>query len=72
MSSKFDHLKELGVFRRPEDISISVEYFNPSFLVKKPNGSSRHVTDFADVGNYSNPQPSLLQVVDSTLRQIAK
>ena len=42
LQKKFDKLEELGVFKRPEDIGISVEYFNPSFLVKKPNGGPRH------------------------------
>ena len=69
---KFDHLEQLGVFRRPEDVGITVEYLNPSFLVKKPNGGSRLVTAFADVGRYSKPQPSLLPDVDSTLRLIAQ
>ncbi|KAK2549016.1 hypothetical protein P5673_030645 [Acropora cervicornis] len=32
--------KQLGVFRRPEDVGITAEYLNPSFLVKKPNGLS--------------------------------
>ena len=69
---KFDHLEQLGVFQRPEDVSITVEYPNPSFLVKKPNGGSRLVTAFADVGRYSKPQPSLLPDVDFTVRRIAK
>ena len=72
LQEKFDHLEQLGVFRRPEDADINVEYLNPSFLVKKPNGGSRLVTAFADVGRYSKPQPSLLPDVDSTLRLIAQ
>ena len=71
LQEKFDHLEQLGVFQRPEDVGITVEYLNPSFLVKKPNGGSRLVTAFADVGRYSKPQPSLLPDVDSTLRRIA-
>ena len=65
-------LEELGVFRRPEYVGSSVEYLNPSFLVKKSIGGSRLVTAFADVGRYSKPQPSLMPDVDSTLRHIAK
>lgn len=72
LQEKFDHLEQLRVFRRPEDVGITVEYLNPSFLVKKPNGGSRLVTAFADVGRYSKPQPSLLPDVDSTLRLIAQ
>jgi len=67
LQDKFDQLEELGVFQRPEEIDITVEYLNPSFLVKKTNGGSRLVTAFADVGRYSKPQPSLLPDVDSTL-----
>ena len=72
LQDKFDNLESLGVFKRPEDVGISVEYLNPSFLVKKPNGGSRLVTAFADVGRYSKPQPSLMPNVDSTLRLIAQ
>ena len=72
LQEKFDELEEMGVFRRPEDINISVEYLNPSFLVRKPNGGFRLVTAFADVGRYSKPQPSLMPDVDSTLRTIAR
>lgn len=72
LQEKFDDLEILGVFRRPEDVGITIEYLNPSFLVKKPNGGSRLVTAFSDVGRYSKPQPSLLPDVDSTLRLIAQ
>ena len=72
LQQKFDELEALGVFRRPEDINISVVYLNPSFLVKKPSGGFRLVTAFADVGRYSKPQPSLMPDVDSTLRHIAQ
>ena len=44
LQQKFDELKALGVFKRPEDINIPVEYSNPSFLVKKPSGGYRLVT----------------------------
>ena len=44
----------------------------PSFLIKKPNGSYRLVTAFADVGRYTKPQPTLMPDVDPTLRQIAQ
>ena len=64
--------EELGVFKRPEDIGISIEYLNPSFLVKKHSGGYRLVTAFADVGRYSRPQPSVMPDVDSTLRHIAQ
>ena len=72
LQEKFDHLEQLCVFRRPEDVGITVEYLNPSFLVKKPNGGSGLVTAFADVGRYGKPQTSVLPDVDSTLRRIAQ
>lgn len=72
LQQKFDDLEERGVFARPEDMDITVEYLNPSFLVKKANGGFRLVTAFADVGRYSKPQPALMPDVNSTLRQIAQ
>ncbi|KAJ8400993.1 hypothetical protein AAFF_G00389500 [Aldrovandia affinis] len=62
----------MSVFKKPEDVDVSVEYVNPSFLIKKPGGGFRLVTAFADVGRYSKPQPSLMPDVDSTLRLIAQ
>ena len=72
LQEKFDDLESQGIFQPPESVGVTVEYLNPSFLVKKPNGGHRLVTAFADVGRYSKPQPSLLPDVDSTLRAIAK
>jgi hypothetical protein len=73
LQNKFDELLQLGVFKRPEDISVVAEYINPSFLVTKKNGiSKRLVTAFADVGRYCKPQPALMPDVDSTLQHIAK
>ena len=71
LQDKFDALEADGVFSRPEDLGITVEYLNPSFLVNKPGGGTRLVTAFAEVGQYCKPQPSLLPDVNSTLRQIA-
>lgn len=61
-----------GVFKLPEDVGITVEHINPSFLVKKPSGEFRLVTAFANVGRYSKPKPFLMPHVDSTLRQAAR
>ena len=72
LQDKFDELEAQGVFRRPEDLEVVVEYLNPSFLVKKRNGGFRLVTAFTDVGRYSKPQPSLMPDVDSTLLNIAR
>ena len=71
LQNTFDELQSIGVFSRPEEQGITVEYVNPSFLIKKPNGGYRLVTAFADVGRYTKPQPSLLPDVDCILRTIA-
>ena len=60
LQAKFDELEAQGVFRRPEDLKVVLEYLNPSFLVKKRNGGFRLVTAFTDVGRYSKPQPSIM------------
>ena len=71
LQDRFDELERDGVFAKPEDVGINVEYLNLSFLVNKPGGGTRLVTAFADVGRYCKPQPSLLPDVDNTLRKIA-
>ena len=72
IQDKSDSREQQGVFARPEDIGITVEYLNPSFLIKKKSGGYRLVTAFSDVDRYSKPQPSLMPNVDSTLRSIAQ
>ncbi|KAK3083239.1 hypothetical protein FSP39_017533 [Pinctada imbricata] len=72
LQQKCDELEALGVLKKPEDVNITVENLNPSFLVKKSNGGFRLVTAFEDVGRYSKPQPSLMPDIDSTLRTIGK
>ena len=67
-----DELDAQGVFKRPEEVGVSTEYMNPSFLVNKPNAGHRLGAAFAELGRYSKPQPSLLPDVDSTLRTIAQ
>ena len=37
LQNKFDELEKLGIFQRPEDFNVAVEYLKPSFLVKKGN-----------------------------------
>ena len=67
-----DRLEEHGVFAKPEDMNVTVEYLNPTFLVKDPRRDKfRLVTAFSEVGKYCKPQPSLMPNVDSTLRTIA-
>ena len=40
LQQKIDDLEKQGVFCRPEDVNVTAEYLNPSFLVKMPNGAS--------------------------------
>ena len=61
LQHKFDELESMGVFVRPEVVPISVEYLNPSFLVKRRKGGYRLVTAITDVGHYSKPQPHALR-----------
>lgn len=70
LQNKFDELENLGVFQKPEDIDTTIEYLNPSFLVRKPSGAFRLVTAFGDIGRYAKPQPSLMPDIDSVLRTI--
>ena len=72
LQQKCDELESLGVIRKPEDLSLTVEYLNPPFLVAKPNGGHRLVTAFEDVGRYSKPQPSLMPDIDSILRKVGQ
>ena len=67
-----DKFEAAGVFAKPEQVNVHVEYLNTSFLVKKPNGGSRLVSSFGEVAQYSKPQPSLMPNVDGVLREIGK
>ena len=72
LQDHFDELERVGVFSKPEDVGVNVEYVNPSFLVKKPNNTFRLVTSFGEVAKYCKPAPSLMPNVDSTLRLIGQ
>lgn len=72
LQEKFDVLTSKGVFSRPQDIGVTVEVINPSFLVKKKSSDDKRlVTDFGAIAKYCRPSPTLMPDVDSTLRQIA-
>ena len=68
LQNKFDELEQSGVFAKPEQVNVSVEYLNLSFLVQKPSGGSRLVTAFGEIGQYSKPQPSLMPNMENVLR----
>ena len=74
LQEKFDQLEMKGVFVRPQDIGVSVEVVNPSFLVKKqpPSVDKRLVTDFSQISSYCRPSPSLMSTVEPCLRKISR
>lgn len=69
LQAKFDEMKAKGMFSRPQDIGVTVENVNNSFLVKKTVGK-RLVTDHKAIASYCRPTPSLLPDVETTLRRI--
>ena len=58
LQAKFDELELAGVFAKPEDLNINVEYLNLCFLVKKPSGGHRLVTSFGEIAKYCKPHAS--------------
>ena len=74
LQCEIDRLESLGVLAKPEELDVTVEYLNPSFLVRYPKKPDkfRFVTAFNEVGRYCKPQPPLMPNVDSTLRSIAR
>ena len=74
LQNKFDELEREGVFAKPEDMGITAEYLNMSFLVPKPSNKNdfRLVTSFGEVGQFSRPQPSLMPNVNDTIRDIGR
>lgn len=73
LQQKMDELYDRGIFRRPQDIGVTVEVVNPCFLVKKKDGiSKRLVTDFGQIAPYCRPTPTVLPDVESTLIQIGR
>ena len=70
----FDDLQSRGILSRPEEIGVTVENINPSFLVNKPPPSTkkRLVTDFKSIKDYCRPSPSLLPNIEATIRRISR
>ena len=72
LQEKFDELVQKGVFKRPQDIGVTVENLNTTFLVKKKDTTDmRLVTDFGSIVDYCRPSPSMMPDCDSVLRQIS-
>ena len=72
LQEKMDVLTQKGVFCRPQEIGVTVENVNPSFLVRKQDSNDKRlVTDFGSIAGYCRPTPTLMPDVETTLRQIA-
>jgi hypothetical protein len=71
LQNKFDELESQGVFARPEDVGVVVEHVSPSFLVAKPKGGHRLVTNFSSLLDYCKTLPTIMPTVDSVLRTIS-
>ena len=72
LSEKIDELTRKGVLKKPQELGVSVEVVNPSFLVrKKDSKDKRFVTDFGCIADYCRPTPSHMPDVDSALRKVA-
>ena len=72
LQDKMDDLELLGVLVKPEDVGIEVHTISPSFLVGKPDGSSRMVTSFLNLASYARPPPSRSASTDAILIFLAK
>ena len=74
LQQKFDALEDQSIMVKPEEVGVTAEYMNMSFLVTKPGSqdSFRLVTAFREIGEYSRPQPSVMPNVEETLRVIGK
>ena len=71
LQEKFDELEAAGVFRKPDEANVVVEYTDFSFLVKKASNGFRLVIAFNEVGIYAKPQSFLMLDIDSSLRKLA-
>ena len=71
LQEKFDELERQGVFARPEDVGVQVEHVSPSFLVAKPSGGYRLVTNFTSLIDYCKTLPTVMPTVEEVLRVIA-
>lgn len=60
LQQKFDTLEASGIFKRPEDTNVNVEYLKPSFLINKRSGGSRLVAAFSGVSCLTSTQRFVL------------
>ena len=70
LQAQFNELEAIGVFKKPEDLGITVEYQTLHSLSRRNLVVS--VTAFSEVARYCKPQPSMMPNVDSILRKIGQ
>lgn len=46
LQAPLNEVEAIGVFQKPKPVGVTVEYLNPSFLVKKDSSGFRPVTAF--------------------------
>ena len=68
LQEQMDDLEHLGVFAKPDEVGVTVEYVSPSFLVEKEGNSYRLVTAFNTIGTYAKPTPSRSTTTDDILQ----
>jgi hypothetical protein len=67
-----DELESLGVIDKPEDHNVQVECVSLSFLITKPDGGYRLVTNFSPIASFIRPPPSRVSSTDNILTFLAK
>jgi hypothetical protein len=72
LQQKMDELEDLGVLGKPDEHGVIVESVSPSFLVGKPDGSHRFVTNFTNLAPFARPPPSRATCTDEILMFLAK
>ena len=71
MQTKMDHMEDLGVLAKPEEVGVIVEIISPGFLIKKPGGGYRYVTSFNGLASFIKPPPSRTSSCADVLRFLA-
>ena len=71
LQKEADILEELGVLAKPEDLGVQVKFVSPSFLVRKPDGSSRFVTAFNNLSPYVRLLPTATISCNEVLRKLS-
>ena len=71
LQAEFDALDALNVTAPPESAGVMVKHISASFLVKKPSGEFRLVTNFTGLSQYTRPLPSVSGSCEDVLRRLA-